>query len=142
MQRKMIFWIALVCLTVLVGCWITAFAEEAKQPEKTEEKKEPEKKKDFEDFDKVIKDSKSYEGFFKLYQKKTNLYCEIQPDQLDKSFLCMISISRGIGRYPYAGTTLDDWVLAWRRVGDRRCPARVPFRQRTQATRSTHGSQG
>ena len=39
------------------------------------------KKKEFEDFAKVIEDSKSYEGFFKLYQKKENLEGRTRPDR-------------------------------------------------------------
>ena len=36
----------------------------------------PEKK--FEDFDKVVKGAKEYEGLFKLYQKDEHLYAEIR----------------------------------------------------------------
>ena len=38
----------------------------------------PEKK--FEDFDKVIKGAKEYDGLFKLYQKEDRLYAEVRPD--------------------------------------------------------------
>ena len=78
------------------------------------------KKKEYEDFSKVIEDSKSYEGYFTLYQKKENLYCEIQPSQLNKPFLLMASIARGIGSgYILSGMTMDEWLLEWKRVGDK-----------------------
>jgi len=104
------FWI---CLIAIGGYCFSVSAQEAAQETSTE------KKKEFEDFTKVIEDSKNYEGFFKLYQKKENLYCEIQPSQLDEPFLCMISLSRGLGRGSLvSGMTMDEWLLVWRRVGD------------------------
>src|SRR4051812_43953408 len=59
------------------------------------EDEHPEKK--FEDFEKVTKGAKVYEGLFKLYRKDDRLLAEIQPHQLEKPFLCPISIARGIG---------------------------------------------
>ena len=41
---------------------------------------QPEKK--FEDFDKVVKGAKEYEGLFRLHHKDEHLYAEIRPDQL------------------------------------------------------------
>src|SRR5438105_2710472 len=55
----------------------------------------PEKK--FEDFDKVTKGAKLHEGLFKLYRKDERLLAELQPHQLDRPFLCPISIARGVG---------------------------------------------
>ena len=117
MRCQLTFWICLILISVFS---LPLFAQEAKQSEKPATQATPtEKKKDFEDFDKVTKDSKSYEGFFKLYQKKENLYCEIQPSQLDKPFLCMISVARGLGRgFLLSGMTLEEWMLVWKRVGD------------------------
>ena len=110
MRYQTTFWICL----ILVGTYcFSVSAQEATQEAGTK------KKKEFEDFTKVIEDSKSYDGFFKLYEKKQNLYCEIQPSQLDKPFLCMISIARGLGRgYLLSGMTLEEWMLVWKRVGD------------------------
>ncbi len=110
MRYLLTFWI---CLIAIGGYCFSVSAQEAAQETSTE------KKKEFEDFTKVIEDSKNYEGFFKLYQKKENLYCEIQPSQLDEPFLCMISLSRGLGRGSLvSGMTMDEWLLVWRRVGD------------------------
>ena len=110
MRYQSTFWICL----ILIGAYcFSVSAQEATQEAGAK------KKKEFEDFTKVIEDSKSYDGFFKLYEKKQNLYCEIQPAQLDEPFLCMISIARGLGRgYLLSGMTLEEWMLVWRRVGN------------------------
>ena len=117
MRHQLTFWICL----ILIGAYcFSVSAQETAQPAKPATQEAPiKKKKEFEDFTKVIEDSKNYEGFFKLYQKKENLYCEIQPSQLDKPFLCMISLSRGLGRgFLVSGMTMGEWLLVWRRVGD------------------------
>jgi hypothetical protein len=75
--------------------------------------------KKFEDFDKVVKGAKEHEGLFKLYHKEENLYAEIKPDQLDKPFLCPIAIARGAGLGGYTLNFEDQWVLLFKRVGDK-----------------------
>ena len=75
--------------------------------------------KKFEDFDKVIAGAKEHDGLFKLYQKDENLYAEIRHDQLGKGFLCPIAIAKGAGM---GGSTLnfdEQWVLLFKRVGDK-----------------------
>lgn len=131
MRHLLTFWI---CLSLISGYYFSVSAQEGTQPEETSAKQaSQQKKKDFEDFDKVTEDSKSYQGFFKLYQKKAALYCEIQPSQLDKPFLCMISIARGIGSgFLLSGMTLEEWMLVWRRVGDRVHLVRKNVRFRAQ----------
>ncbi|MDE0689087.1 MAG: zinc-dependent metalloprotease [Candidatus Poribacteria bacterium] len=118
MRYQLTFW---VCLILISVCCLPIVAQEAAQaPKSATQEASAKKKKEFEDFSKVTEDSKSYEGFFKLYQKKENLYCEIQPSQLDKPFLCMISVARGLGQgFLLSGMTLEEWMLVWRRVGDK-----------------------
>ena len=118
MRYQLTFWI---CLILVSLCCLPIVAQEAAQTTTPTTQQAPaKKKKEFEDFSKVTEDSKSYEGFFKLYQKKENLYCEIQPSQLDKPFLCMISVARGLGQgFLLSGMTLEEWMLVWRRVGDK-----------------------
>ena len=114
MQRQLTFWL---CLILISGYCLPIFAQEAVKPATQETPTKS--KKEFPDFSKVIEDSKSYEGFFRLYEKKENLYCEIQPSQLDQPFLCMISLARGLGRgWLISGMSMDEWLLVWRRVGD------------------------
>jgi hypothetical protein len=77
----------------------------------------PEKK--FEDFDKVIKGAKEYDGLFKLYQKEDRLYAEVRPDQFDRPLLCPIAIARGAGLGGYTLNFDEQWVLVFKRVGDK-----------------------
>ena len=77
----------------------------------------PEKK--FEDFDQLVHGAKEYEGLFHLYQKDDRLYAEIQPQQFNQPFLCPIAVAHGLGM---GGDTLnfgEQWVLVFRRVGDK-----------------------
>jgi hypothetical protein len=77
----------------------------------------PEKK--FGDFAKLTKGAKEVDGLFKLWHKDDHVYMEIQPQQFDKPLLAPIAIARGLGS---GGTTLNDddqWVLVFRRVGDK-----------------------
>src|SRR5438477_12219439 len=72
--------------------------------------------KKFEDFDKVVKGAKEYDGLFKLYQKDENLFAEIRQDQYDRPLLCPIALAKGGGSM--AGFTLnfdEQWVLAFKR---------------------------
>lgn len=117
MRTQLTFWICLILISLYC---LPVFAQEATQSATPAATAAPAaKKKEFADFAKVTEDSKSYDGLFKLHEKKGNLYCEIQPSQLNKPFLCMISIARGLGSgFLLSGMTLDEWMLVWQRVGD------------------------
>jgi hypothetical protein len=93
--------------------------------------------KEFEDFDKVIADSQKLEGVFTLHQKKDRLLMEIQPGQMDKPYLFLIALARGIGTGELlGGYTLngmgDDWLLSFKRVGNRVHVIRKNVRFRAQ----------
>jgi hypothetical protein len=77
----------------------------------------PEKK--FEEFDKVVKGAKEYDGLFKLYQKDENLYAEIRQDQFDKGLLCPMAVARGGGLGGFTLNFDEQWVLLFKRVGDK-----------------------
>lgn len=77
----------------------------------------PEKK--FEDFEKLTKGAKEYEGLFRLYRKDDNLYAEIQPHQFEQPLLCPIAIARGMGMGGHTLNFDEQWVLVFRRVGDK-----------------------
>ena len=111
----------LICFIFISSLYLPIIAQEAKTEAKPAAQQTPaKKKKEYEDFSKVIEDSKSYQGYFTLYEKKENLYCEIKPSQLNKPFLLMASIARGIGSgYILSGMTMDEWLLEWKRVGDK-----------------------
>src|SRR5262249_135502 len=76
----------------------------------------PEKK--FEDFDKVIKGAKEYDGLFKLYHKQDRLYAEVPPDQPDKPLLGPIAIARGMAMGGYTLNFEEQWVLLFHKVAD------------------------
>ena len=110
----------LICFTFISSLCLPIIAQEKTEAKPAATPTAAKKKKEYEDFSKVTEDSKKYEGYFTLYQKKENLYCEIKPSQLNKPFLLMASIARGIGSgYILSGMTMDEWLLEWKRVGDK-----------------------
>src|SRR6185312_13645519 len=56
---------------------------------------------------------------FRLFHKEEHLYAEIRPDQLNKPFLCPIAIARGAGLGGYTLNSDEQWVLVFKRVGDK-----------------------
>jgi len=77
----------------------------------------PEKK--FPDFATVVKGAKVYDGLFTLHQKDDHVFAEILPFQFDKPYLVPMAIAKGAG---VGGTTLnfgDEWVILFRKVGDK-----------------------
>jgi hypothetical protein len=73
----------------------------------------------FQDYATLVKGAKEYDGLFKLYHKDEQVYMEIKPQQFDKPVLCPIAIARGGGM---GGQTLnfdEQWVLIFKRVGDK-----------------------
>jgi hypothetical protein len=73
----------------------------------------------FPDFNTLVKGAKEHEGLFKLYHKGENLYMELQPQQLNKPVLCPIAIARGAGLGGYTLNFDEQWVLIFKRVGDK-----------------------
>src|SRR5262245_47956644 len=107
MLRNITFALALPALLIATGA---VHAEPG--PEDAPEKK-------FGDFAKLVKGAKEIDGLFKLHHKDDHVYMEIQPQQFDKPLLAPIAIARGLGS---GGSTLNDddqWVLVFRRVGDK-----------------------
>jgi hypothetical protein len=99
-------------LALIVTVSFSSFALAQNPPEDAPEKK-------FGDFAKLVKGAKEYEGLFKLHQKDDHVYMEIPPHQYDKPLLAPIAIARGLG---LGGETLnfdEQWVLMFKRVGDR-----------------------
>jgi hypothetical protein len=71
------------------------------------------------EFARITKGAKQYDGLYKLYQKDDNLYMEIPVHNFNKPFLCPIAVARGAGM---GGLTLnfdEQWVLVFKRVGDK-----------------------
>ena len=76
-------------------------------------------KKKYRDFSAVTEGAKTYDGLFKLYKVDDHLYAEIRSSQFNQMYLAPIAIASGMAS---AGTPLnfgDEWILSFRRVGDR-----------------------
>jgi hypothetical protein len=81
--------------------------------------KESTGEKKFADFNEVTKGSTKIDGLFTLHRKDEHLYAEIRTNQLDQPLLAPMNIARGMGM---AGQPLnfgDQWVLVFKRAGDK-----------------------
>lgn len=87
-------------------------------------------------WDDFIKDSKPQTGYFNLFMKAGRLYMEIQTAQLEKDFLLMSSIGKGIGAdWMITGMTLEEWLVTWKRVENQ-----IQFVRRNIRNRGTPGT--
>ena len=71
------------------------------------------------EFQNITKGAKTYEGLFKLHLKDDNLYAELRPQDMNKNLLVPIAVAQGGGM---GGSTLnfeEQWVVYFKRVGDR-----------------------
>jgi hypothetical protein len=76
--------------------------------------------KPFAEWGKFTKDAEQKKGFLTYWKKRDNLYLEIAPDQMEKPFLYVVSLSKGIGsNFVLGGLPLDDRMLQFERHGDR-----------------------
>ena len=75
--------------------------------------------KKYGDFNELTKDATKYDGLFTLHKKDDNLYAEIKPTQLNQPFLAPITIAKGLAQAGTPITSDDEWVLLFKRVGDR-----------------------
>ncbi|MDZ4780443.1 MAG: zinc-dependent metalloprotease [Planctomycetia bacterium] len=66
----------------------------------------------------VLKDSVAIEGAIKLHLKGDQLYAELSPGQLNKDFLVVMAIAKGLGEFPLLGgmTFGDDALWQFRKV--------------------------
>ena len=71
------------------------------------------------DFTELTKDATKYDGLFTLHKKDDNLYAEIKPNQFNQPFLAPITIAKGLAQAGTPITSDDEWVLVFKRVGDR-----------------------
>ena len=73
----------------------------------------------FEDFKKLTENAKRYEGMLRLHLKDEHLFAEIPMGAMGRNYLAPASVSKGGGQ---GGMTLnfeEQWVVYFRRVGDR-----------------------
>jgi hypothetical protein len=113
-------------LLVLAGLLVSlAAVAPAQAKDKKDDKKgaaaaPPAPEKPYGDWKKLTKDATVKKGWFTLYQKRENLYLEIQPNQLELPILAILSLSRGIGRdFILGGLPVTDKLVRFHRTGDR-----------------------
>jgi len=73
-------------------------------------------------FESAIKESKQIDGLFTLYQnaEKGKLLAEIEPNQLNTTFLLTITLESGIGESGlHSGLPIADLLFTFRKVGER-----------------------
>ncbi|MGI9429144.1 MAG: zinc-dependent metalloprotease, partial [Bythopirellula sp.] len=108
--------VALIAMTVTLGTATLGFGQESKE---SAAKASSAKKSKFADFKKTVEGAKKHEGLFNLYHKDDRLYAEIKPSMYNKELIAPMAIARGMAS---AGTPLnfgDEWILYFRRVGDK-----------------------
>ena len=90
-------------------------------------------------YSEVLRDFKAIDGLIKMHRKENQLYAEISPSQLNRDFIVLISISRGISEgMLIGGMTLgfgDDWLWQFRKVDDN-----IQIVRRNVRFRAAHGS--
>ena len=72
----------------------------------------------------LMKDAKPIEGLIRLYRKDDRLLADFTPNLLDRDFIILISIARGIGETPLLGGMTwdfdgDDWLWQFRKVEEK-----------------------
>lgn len=85
----------------------------------SEESEEDDDSDGLQKFDEVVKDAEKLPGLFTLYRndKTGKVYLEIQPEQLDTNFLCVMTLASGIGEGGlFRGMPLQDFLFFFKRV--------------------------
>jgi hypothetical protein len=75
--------------------------------------------KKYRDFAEVTRGAEKHEGLFTLHRKDDHLYAEIRPNQFDQAFLAPIMIARGMAMAGQPLNNDDEWVVLFKRVGER-----------------------
>jgi hypothetical protein len=73
-------------------------------------------------YETLLKDAKTHTGLIKLHHKGQKVYAELASGNLNKDYIVLISIARGIGEGPLLGGMSwgfgDDWLWQFRKVDD------------------------
>ena len=121
MHPRQRVWILLAVSVFAIGCvqiYGTAPAQQIQKPPAVTPKP---KKGPFQPWQKVLKDTRPVEGFFRFHVKQDRtLYLELRPDQLERAFGMVLHFGRGIGDLGLIdGLPLSDTrLMVWRRVGN------------------------
>jgi hypothetical protein len=106
-------------LALVGGAWFSATASAAEANDDSKPTVPAKKPSKFRKFSDVTEGAKKYEGLLDLYQKDEHLYAVLGGGDFDKPFLAPMTIARGAGS---AGLSLnfdEQWIIAFKRVGDR-----------------------
>ncbi|MFB2771848.1 zinc-dependent metalloprotease [Pelatocladus sp. BLCC-F211] len=79
------------------------------------------RKEDFWRFREAVKGTNKLEGLFTIYrsQEDEKIYLELKPEQLNKNYLCTVTLESGIGESGiYSGLPLQDFLFYFRRVNN------------------------
>ncbi|UCG52206.1 MAG: zinc-dependent metalloprotease, partial [Candidatus Latescibacterota bacterium] len=72
----------------------------------------PKKKPKYKKWKEVLEDAEAHEGLFKIHTKREDVFFEIKEDQLDKPYLAIMSLSKGIGtRFVLGGLPIGGSVV-------------------------------
>jgi Met-zincin/Domain of unknown function (DUF5117)/Domain of unknown function (DUF5118) len=101
-----------------------AEASESAKPQAAAAAAQPEKPKSkYPPYEQVLKDTQKIPGLFTLYRKDDHLLAELEPKNLNRDLIVLITIARGIGQTPIVGGFSwqfgDDAVWQFRRAGER-----------------------
>jgi hypothetical protein len=79
----------------------------------------PEKKPKYKKWKEVLEDATAQEGLFKVWTKREDVYFELGEQNLDKPYLALLSLSKGIGaRFVLGGLPITDVMFDFHRVED------------------------
>ncbi|MEM9452125.1 MAG: zinc-dependent metalloprotease [Cyanobacteria bacterium P01_E01_bin.6] len=71
-------------------------------------------------FDGIVQNSESSPGLFTIYRNPDDgsSYLKLRPDQLRTNYLCVMTLSSGLGDIFYQGWSLGDFVFQFQQVND------------------------
>ncbi|MER3493630.1 MAG: peptidase M43 [Mastigocladus sp. ERB_26_2] len=80
------------------------------------------RKEDLWRYREAIKGTDKLEGLFTIYrgEEDSKIYLELKPEQINKNYLCTVTLESGIGESGiYSGLPLQDFLFYFRRVNNR-----------------------
>jgi hypothetical protein len=92
------------------------------QPKPTAEAQAEKPRPKYPPYAELLKEAQKLEGLITLYRKDDQLFAEIGPRQLDRDYIVLMTIARGIGQTPILGGFSwgfgDDAVWQFRKAGE------------------------
>ncbi len=100
---------------------VPAVAQTAATPATPAPPAKPAPAPEFKPYDEVLKDTEKQSGLFTIHRTKKGVaFLELNPEQLDRDFICFVTIETGLGeRGILSGMPMQEWLCRFRRVNDR-----------------------